>query len=71
MVMNGFGNRNFMQTTGRLSNAFKVPFFFLLSFGLGGGGGFFHFSFVPNMFPSGSQYVPNVFPKDVPNSTLL
>jgi hypothetical protein len=56
-----------------------LDFFFLLSFGWGGWGeDFFHFSFVPNMFPSSSQWVPNMlpkfpmlFPKGVPNSTSL
>jgi len=43
MVTNSFGNRNFMQPMGRLSG------------GRGeGGGGFFHYSFVPNMFLSSS-----------------
>jgi hypothetical protein len=61
--MNNFGNRNFMQPMGRLNlHSFK--------FGVGVWvwGGFFHFSLVPNDFPSGSQYVPwvlNVFPKGV------
>ncbi len=27
-----------------------------------GGEDFFHFSFVPNIFPSSSQWVPNAFP---------
>jgi hypothetical protein len=38
----------------------------------------FHFFHFPNMFlqvlngsPSTAQWVPNVFPKGVPNSTLL
>jgi hypothetical protein len=37
-------------------HALKVPLiYFLLSFGFGDGGGFFfHFSFVPNMFSSSS-----------------
>jgi hypothetical protein len=34
--------------------------FFLLKFGGVGGGGF-HFSLIPNVFPLSSQYVPQVF----------
>jgi hypothetical protein len=58
--------------------------FFLLSFGVWGGGGEDFFSFflcslyVPFKFPMGSHQVldmfpkfPIVFPKDVPNSTSL
>ncbi len=39
--------------------------FFLLSLGWGHGGEwiFFLFSFVSNMFPSSSQWVPNMFPR--------
>jgi hypothetical protein len=65
MVMNNFENRSFMQRMGRKAqHVVKMPsFFFLLSFGLVGGRIFFHFSFVPNMFLSGSQCVPQgVFP---------
>ncbi len=74
MVADSFGNRNFMQPMGRLSMHSKCLDFF--SFNLGGRGweDFFHFSFVLSMFPSSSQYVlqvPNVFPKGVPNITLL
>jgi hypothetical protein len=73
MMMNSFGNRNFMQPMGRLSMPSKCLDFFPFKFWIWGGGGrtFFHFSFVPNMFPSSSQWVPNVFPKGVPNSTSL
>jgi len=59
-----------MQAMGRFSMHSKCVDFFLLSFG--GPRIFFHFSFVPNMFLSSSQYapwVPNVFPKGFPNST--
>jgi hypothetical protein len=49
MVTNSFGNRNFMQPMGRLSMHSKS---------LDGGRIFFHFLFVPNMFPSSSQWVP-------------
>jgi hypothetical protein len=70
MVMNSFGNRNFMQSMGRLSMHSKCLDFFLLSFGWGGED-FFSFSFAHNMFPSSSQLVPNMFPKGVPNSTSL
>ncbi len=64
MVTNGFGNRNFIQPMGRLSMHSKcLDFFFLLSFGLGWGGGFFFiFPFVPNMFPRFSMCSPRVFP---------
>jgi hypothetical protein len=51
---------------GRLSLHSKCLDFFSFKFWMGGGGGFFFpFSFVPNMFPSSSQWVPkipNVFP---------
>jgi len=63
MVMNSFGNRNFMQPMGRLNMHSKCLVFFLKVF-FGGGGGriFFLFTFVPNMFLSSSHQVPNVFP---------
>jgi hypothetical protein len=50
---------------GRLSMHSKcLDFYFLLSlWGLGGGGDFFHFSFVLNMFLSSSQWSPIRFPK--------
>jgi hypothetical protein len=57
MVTISFGNRNFMQPVGRLSMH--------SNFGRGGRGGggvgprnFSIFSFVPNMFPSSSKWVP-------------
>jgi hypothetical protein len=72
MVTNSFGNKNFMQPIGRLSMHSKCLDFFSFKFWGGGEGGrriFFHFSFVPNIFPSvpimfpiysiGSQCVPN------------
>ncbi len=67
MVMNSFGNRNFMHPMGRLSMHSKCIDFFSFKFFFGGGGGgerlFFLFSFVPNMFPSSSQMgFPRVFP---------
>jgi hypothetical protein len=63
MMMNSFGSRNFMQPMGRLSMCLKcLDFFFLLSFGGKGGKTFFHFSFVLNMFPPSSQWVPIRFP---------
>jgi hypothetical protein len=78
MVTNGFGNRNFMQPMGRLSIHSKcLDFFFKNILGGGGAGDFFLFSFVPNMFPSSSQWVPIRFSKFplgsqcVPNSTSL
>jgi hypothetical protein len=74
MVMNSFGNRNFMQPMGRLSMHSKCPDFFSFKFWGGGEEDFFHFFFVPNMFPSGYHQVPkvpNVFAKGVPNRTSL
>jgi hypothetical protein len=56
MVTNSFGNRNFMQSMGRLSMHSKCLdlFFFEL-----GGGIFFIFSqHVPFKFSMGSQCVP-------------
>jgi hypothetical protein len=61
MVMNSFGNRNFMQPMGRLSMHSKCLDFFLLSFGFGGEGGFFSFF---SLFPTCSLQVPNGFPSD-------
>jgi hypothetical protein len=63
MVMNSFGNKNFMQPMGRLSMHSKCLDFFPFRFwggeggARGGGRDFFHFAFVPNMFPSSSQCV--------------
>jgi hypothetical protein len=37
----------------------------------GGGDGFFVFSLVPNLSPSGSQSVLKCVPQDVPNSTWV
>ncbi len=64
MVMNSFGNRNFMQPMGRLNMHSKFLDFFLLRFGWARVVvlEFFHFSFVPSMFPSNSQWVPIRFP---------
>ncbi len=60
-----------MQPMGRLSMHSKcLDFIFLLSFeegGWGGGEGFFHSSFVPNMFPM----VPIRFPICGPNVEAL
>jgi hypothetical protein len=57
IVTNNFANRNFMQPMGRLSMHSK---------NLDGGRIFFHFLFVPNMFPfkfpMGSHQAPNMFP---------
>ncbi len=65
MVTKGFGNRNFMQPRGRLSMHSKCLVFFS-PFKLWvrgrGRGDFFQFSFVPNMFPSSSQWVFIMFP---------
>ncbi len=63
MVMNSFGNRNFMQPMGRLSMHSKcLDFFVLKLFGAGAGWGrIFINSFVPDMFPSSSQRVPIKF----------
>jgi hypothetical protein len=46
----------------RAQHALKVPQFFSLSFGVGVGEDSFHYSFVPNMFPSSSQWEPIRFP---------
>jgi hypothetical protein len=62
MLTNSFGNRNFTQPMGRLSMHSKCLDLFFLSFGARGGEDFFHFSFVPNKFPSSSQWVPIRFP---------
>ncbi len=43
--------RNFMLVNGKAQHELQVPWFF------------FHFSFVPNMFPSSTQWVPNMFPR--------
>jgi hypothetical protein len=67
MVMNSFGNRNFMQPMGRLSMHSKCLDFFLFKFWIGGEDFFFIFP----LFPMGSHQVPNVFPKGVPKSTSL
>jgi hypothetical protein len=62
-----------MQPMGRLSMHSKCLDFFSLKFwvGQGLGGDFFSFFPVLNMFPSSSQWVPNVFLKGVPNGTSL
>ncbi len=65
--MNSFGNRNFMQPMGRLCMHSKCLVLFSFEFW---GEEFFHFSLVPNMFPSSSQWVPQVLIR-VPNSTFL
>ncbi len=64
MVMNSFGNRNFMQPMGRLSMHSKCldVFFFKVLEGVPR----IFFSFLPC-----SQHVPYVFPKGVPHSTSL
>ncbi len=67
MVTNSFGNRNFMQPTGRLSMHSKCLDFFSFKFWGRGVEGFFSFSFAPFKFP----VVPNMFPNGVPNSTSL
>jgi hypothetical protein len=67
MVTNSFGNRNFMQSMGRLSIHSKCLEFFLKKFWVGGWGGGDFFLFL--LFPSGSHYVPyvlNVFPRVFP-----
>jgi hypothetical protein len=59
MVMNSFGDGNFMQPMGRLSMHSKCLDFFSFEFWVGvRGKDFFHFSFVPNMFLSSSQCIP-------------
>jgi hypothetical protein len=66
MVMNSFGNRNFMQSMeGSACIQSALFFFYFKVLGWGVGEDFFHFplfptcSFqIPNGFPSGSQYVP-------------
>ncbi len=77
MAMNSFGNINLMQPMGGLNMHSKCLDFFSFKFfleerGWWGWWGdfFFSFSFVPNMFPSSSQWVPITFPKcsfQVPN----
>ncbi len=59
-----------MQTMGKLSIHSKCLDFFPLSF-REGGGGCFPFSFVPNMFPSNSQWVPIRFPICSPRVFLI
>jgi len=69
MVTNSFGNQKYMhsQWVGWSMHSKCLDFFSFKFWVLGGGGGgFFHFSFVPNMFPSSSQFVPYV-PKVSPN----
>jgi len=51
MVTNNFGNRNFMQSMGRLSVHSKCFNFVSFKSWVRGGRIFFHFSFVLNMFP--------------------
>jgi hypothetical protein len=70
MVMNSFGNRKFMQPMGRLSMHSTCLDFFSFKFWVGGED-FFHLCFVPFKSPMCSQYVPNMFPKGVLNSTSL
>ncbi len=73
MVMNSFGNRNFMHPMGRLSMHSKSIDFFSFKFWGGGGGkeerGFFFSFFIC------SQHVqfkfPNEFSKGVSKSTSL
>jgi hypothetical protein len=62
--------RNFMQPMGRL-NMHSKCFDFLGGDGGRGGGEGGNFYFIFPLFPSSSQWVPNVFPQGVFNSTLL
>jgi len=76
MVMNSFGNRNFMQANGKAQHALKVPCYFSFKFWVvRGPEDFFSFflcsQHVPFKFSMGSHQVLNVFPKGVPNSTSL
>jgi len=61
-----FWQQKFHAANGKAQHGLKVPCYFLLSFGGVGGwrGG------SPSFFLY-SQQVPNVFPKRVPNITLL
>jgi hypothetical protein len=62
MVMNSFGNRNFMQPMGRFSKHSKCLGFFSFKF-LGAGEDFFFLcsQHVPFKFPMGSRQVPTMF----------
>jgi len=64
MVMNSFGNRNFMQPMGRFSMHSKCLDFFPFKFWIGGEDFFFSFflcsQHVPFKFPMGSHFVPQV-----------
>jgi len=66
-------HRNFMQPKpmGRLSVHSKCLDFFSFNFWVGLEDFFFLFSFVPNMFPSSSHQVPNVYPGQSGISHLL
>jgi hypothetical protein len=67
MVTKSFGKRNFMQPMGRPKHALKVPCFFSFYVLEGEGGGdiflsfFLTFQCVCTLFPSSSQWVPNMF----------
>jgi hypothetical protein len=69
-VRNSLGKGNFMQPMGRLSLHSKCIDFFSFKF-LVGRRIFFQFSFVPNMFPSSSQWVPNFFVQSPPLLTYI
>jgi hypothetical protein len=66
MVMNGFGNRNLMQSMEKLSMHSKCLDLFSFKFWVGGGGMIFFIflcsQYVPFKFPMDSHQVPNVFP---------
>jgi hypothetical protein len=69
MVTNNFGNRNFMQSMGRLS---MHSWWALVFSVLGAGGGYLLFFLpcsqcVPNMFSLCSLEVPQVVTEDIPN----
>ncbi len=68
MVTSSFGKRNFMQPMRRLSLHSCMVQVFPFE---GLPNGFFVFSLVPYLFPSGSQSVLKCIPKDVPNSTWV
>jgi hypothetical protein len=62
MVTNSFNNRIFMQPMRRLSRYSKCLHFFSFNFFGGRWRIFIFFPFVPNMFPSSSQWVLIRFP---------
>jgi hypothetical protein len=65
--MNSFGIQKFHVANGKAQHALKMPWLKKKKvLGWGTGGGFFHFSFVPKMLFSSSQWVPIRFPMCFP-----